>query len=52
MRAKQAKKGADVVQKLEHMNVFAVTHINQALISSGHCCKDQPHLQQQQLDGL
>lgn len=51
MRAKQTKEGADVVQKLKHVDVFAVMHIHQMVISTSHCCKDQPHLQQQQIDG-
>lgn len=49
MGAKQTKEGADVVQKLKHMNVWAVTWIHQSIISTGHGCKDQPHLQQQQV---
>lgn len=49
MGAKQTKEGADVVQKLEHMDVLAVIWIHESVISTGHSCKDQSHLWQQQM---
>ena len=47
VRAKQAKEAAYVVQELEHMDVLAMVHINQAIIGTSHSSKDESHLMQQ-----
>jgi len=51
VRAEQAKEAAYVVQELEHMDVLAVVHINQAVIGTSHSSKDGSHLTQQAHSG-
>lgn len=48
----ESKKGTDVVQELEDVDVFAVLLVYQVVVGSSHGCKDCSNLQIQMMSKL